>query len=91
MFSCKKAGKLISESQDRKLSSFENMNLRMHLIICKFCRQVDKKYCCLRVIVCQFSSRIEEGECLGEGLSASASEKIKIKILEAESQKDKSK
>ena len=91
MFSCKKAGKLISESQDRKLSSTENISLKFHLVLCKFCRQVDKKYCCLRIIVTSISINIEEGELFGEGLSAKACEKINKTILEAESQIEKEK
>lgn len=91
MFSCKIAGKLISESQDRKLSTSEKMKLKFHLVLCKCCRQVDKKYHCMRVIITCISIRIEEGDLFGDGLSVDACEKIKKKLLETESQEEKGK
>jgi hypothetical protein len=38
MFSCRQAARLLSESYDRKLTFWERMRLRFHLVICWFCR-----------------------------------------------------
>jgi hypothetical protein len=38
MFCCKKAARLLSESFDRKLSLWERVSLRVHVVICRFCR-----------------------------------------------------
>lgn len=37
MLSCKEITHLLSESQDRKLSLSERMNLEIHLVMCKGC------------------------------------------------------
>lgn len=89
MLSCKKAGQLLCESQDRKLSIFEKMDLKFHLALCKFCRQVDYKYRCIKVFVSEMSIKIEEGEPIGDGLSVEASAKIQKLMIEVSSQKTK--
>ena len=84
MFSCKKAGKLISEGQDRGLTFIERISLDGHLLICRFCRQVNGNFKHMRVFVRNISHRIETGQLIGEGLSATARAKIKKKINEME-------
>lgn len=37
MLSCKEVTRLLSESQDRKLTLSEKMHLEMHLAMCKGC------------------------------------------------------
>lgn len=87
MFSCDKVGQLLCESQDRKLSAFEKLNLKLHLALCKFCRQVDFKYRCIKVFVSEISIKIEEGEPFGDGLSFEASAKIQKLMIEYTSKK----
>jgi hypothetical protein len=88
MLSCNKVGRLLCEAQDRKLSTFEKMNLKLHLTLCKFCRQVDYKYRCMKVFVSEISIKIEEGEPIGEGLSLEASAKIQKLMIEFISHKN---
>ena len=38
MLSCKEASRLLSEAQDRKLDLPEKMQLEVHLVMCKGCR-----------------------------------------------------
>ena len=37
MFSCKEASRLYSESLDRRLSLWERLSLRFHLVMCRLC------------------------------------------------------
>ncbi len=39
MLSCKEVSKLISLSQDRPLSPWERVSVRLHLFVCKLCRR----------------------------------------------------
>lgn len=36
--SCREASRLISDSQDRSLSAYERVSLRLHLFLCRNCR-----------------------------------------------------
>lgn len=38
MLNCQKATRLISESQERRLSVQENLTLKMHLMMCTGCK-----------------------------------------------------
>ena len=89
MFSCKKAEKLMSEAHDRNLIFSEKISLKFHFVLCRVCRQVDCKYKCIRKVMNSLSCQIEEGACIGEGLSVDASLKIKQKINETVTAKDK--
>ena len=42
MMNCKQATQLMSESQDRSLSLWQRMALRIHLLICNGCRAYNK-------------------------------------------------
>lgn len=42
MFSCYKATQLMSLAQDRPLLFKERASLKMHLVMCSFCRQFNK-------------------------------------------------
>ena len=48
MLSCKQATVLMSQSQDRKLGLKEKLNLRLHLLMCKGCRNFDRQMAFLR-------------------------------------------
>ncbi len=41
MLNCEEASRLLSESQDRALSSGERLRLRFHLAMCKPCGNVE--------------------------------------------------
>jgi len=47
---CKEASHLISLSHDETLSFGKKIGLKMHLMICKFCRRYEKQ---LRLISCK--------------------------------------
>jgi putative zinc finger protein len=43
MLSCRKASRLLSQAQDRRLSLFERAALGLHLVICDGCRAVSRQ------------------------------------------------
>jgi hypothetical protein len=48
MLSCKQASQLISQSLDRSLTLHERIALKLHLIICKYCKRFSQQVQTLR-------------------------------------------
>ena len=48
MLNCKEATRLISESQERKLSLLETMPLKVHVLMCSGCQNFSKQMSFLR-------------------------------------------
>lgn len=48
MLSCKDASRLNSQAQDRRLTRRERLGLRLHLLICKGCREFERRLHTLR-------------------------------------------
>lgn len=48
MLSCKQASQLISQSLDRSLTLRERIALKLHLIICKYCKRFSQQVQTLR-------------------------------------------
>jgi hypothetical protein len=59
MLKCKQASEVISQSLDRKLTIWERFNLKLHLLICKYCRYFSQQLQTLRVAVKANVSSIE--------------------------------
>lgn len=55
MLSCKETTRLLSQSEDRRLAFGERVALRVHLAICKGCRNVNVQFRFLRQAVQQLS------------------------------------
>ena len=51
MLSCKDASTIISQSLDRTLTLRERINLKSHLLICKYCRYFSQQLLTLRVAI----------------------------------------
>jgi hypothetical protein len=51
MLSCKETARLLSEGADRELAFGERLALRVHLAICKGCRNVNRQFKFLREAV----------------------------------------
>jgi len=81
--SCRQATRLQSEAMDRPLSWLEKLGLRVHLLLCKWCRRYGKHLQFLRSAA---------RECDGhpgpepQRLSAEARERIKHKLLASKDQ-----
>jgi hypothetical protein len=59
MLSCKQASQIISQSLDRPLTMRERFALRLHLLICKYCKRFSQQLQTLRVALRQMTSSIE--------------------------------
>jgi Putative zinc-finger len=51
MLSCKETTRLLSQREDRELAFGERLALRVHLVICNGCRNVDAQFRFLRLAV----------------------------------------
>jgi len=56
---CREATRLMSESQDRKLTLTENAELKFHNIICTGCRNFDRQMGSLRLFMKEFAQTPE--------------------------------
>jgi hypothetical protein len=76
--SCKEVTRLQSQAMDRRLSLVERCGLRLHLLLCKWCRRYGIQLKFLRVAAHQ----CEEPKTLPspQGLSPEARERIKQKL-----------
>ena len=50
MSRCKDITKLISDSMERKLSLWQRIDLRLHLILCGLCRRFQANLLALRIL-----------------------------------------
>lgn len=59
MLSCKQASQFISASLDRPLTLRERIVLRLHLIICKYCKRFSQQLQTMRVAMTTLAQSIE--------------------------------
>ena len=59
MLDCKQTSQLISQSLDRSLTLRERFALRLHLFVCKYCKQFSQHLQTIRVALKQMTSSIE--------------------------------
>jgi hypothetical protein len=62
MLSCKETTQLISAAQDRKLTPSERMQLEMHLLICKGCKNFRVQMDFLRTACRRYLERTRDGD-----------------------------
>jgi len=62
MMNCREATRLMSESQDRKLTLTENAELKFHNIICTGCRNFDRQMGSLRLFMKEFAQTPESSD-----------------------------
>lgn len=48
---CRETSALLSQTQDRKLTLFERVGLRLHLVACNGCRQFERQLAFMRSAV----------------------------------------
>jgi hypothetical protein len=60
MLSCKEATRLVSQGLDRELAFGERIALRVHLVLCAGCRNVDRQLSFLRRAVSRLSASVDE-------------------------------
>jgi len=64
MLSCKQASQLISQSLDHPLTLRERFALKLHLLICKFCKRFSQQVQTLRVAIKTMVSAIENNNAI---------------------------
>jgi hypothetical protein len=80
MFNCKKVTHLVSESLDRKLSLYQRMGMRIHLMMCKFCSRYQEQLLFLRKTARLYSESSEDPD-LSIELSSEVGKRIKESMV----------
>ena len=62
MISCKRASQLISKSLDQRLTFFERLCLRLHLLICEVCSRFRQQLYTLRLAIKELLKQTENDE-----------------------------
>lgn len=60
MLNCKQASQLISQGLDRELSLRERFGLKLHLLICKYCKRFSQQLKQLYVAISSMGKQIEQ-------------------------------
>jgi hypothetical protein len=82
MLSCKEVSRLVSDSLDRELSIWQRMQVRMHLMMCRFCSRFRRQTLFLRDAARRYLAAGEEETPRGAAaLSLDARERIKRSLL----------
>ena len=83
MYSCKQATELMSLSLDGKLSLYQRVALKVHLLMCKLCSRCWKQMLFIRHTAHECSQRAEETDFVSDhSLSPEACERIKNALKE---------
>jgi len=60
MLNCHDATRLLSESQERSLTMSERMSLKLHVMMCKGCENVQEQMGTLRSMMRSYAKRNDE-------------------------------
>jgi len=78
MLTCKGVSQLVSDSLERKLLLWQRVQVRMHLLMCRFCSRFRKQTLFLRDAARHYLMAVEETEtATSAGLSPEARVRIK--------------
>jgi hypothetical protein len=75
---CQEAVRLQSEALDHPLSSMERLGLRLHLVLCKWCRRYGKQIRLLRDAAHEHPEQLADA--VPQELSAAAKERIRLSL-----------
>src|SRR2546426_10521622 len=78
---CQEAVRLQSEALDRRLPIRQRLGLRLHLILCKWCRRYGGQIKFLRSAAPQHAQHEEHEHLPSQCLAAEARERIRVKRL----------
>ena len=84
MLSCKKASQIISQSLERKLTIGERLNLKLHLLVCKYCKYFSQQIHSISVALKLTASNIENDDTVK--MPSSAKQRITDLIAENSTQ-----
>ena len=74
MLSCKQVSKLISDSLERRLTFWEKLQLKFHIVMCKLCAGHKHDFEQLRQLIQSKTNEIEQTQ--ADGLSIEARQRI---------------
>lgn len=60
--SCRRVNELLSRRLDEPLGKAEQLQLRLHLLVCRGCRHVDEQFAKLRELSAGFNSEFFGGD-----------------------------
>jgi hypothetical protein len=80
MLTCKHASYLISQSLDRRLTLSERWSLKLHLLMCRYCKRFANQLLQLKLVVRQQIVAVENDESIK--LSQSVRKKIAQAVIE---------
>jgi hypothetical protein len=81
MLSCRDVTQLISQSMDTTLPIGKRMGVRIHLLICKFCKRYERQLLLIRETLRRHAATEDHPERpAGELLSPEARDRIKISL-----------
>jgi Putative zinc-finger len=60
MLNCKQTSQLVSQSLDRRLTLQERFAVRVHLLICKYCKRFSQQLLAMRLGLQRMTKSVEE-------------------------------
>jgi Putative zinc-finger len=60
MLNCKQTSQLVSQSLDRRLSLRERIAVRIHLLICKYCKRFSQQLLAMRLGLQRMTKSVED-------------------------------
>lgn len=81
MLTCKDATRLISERQERPLGFRERLGLRMHILMCVYCRRFERQIELMRKAMRVLGRRVR-ADTEGADLTPEARERIRKALAE---------
>ena len=85
---CREAGRAQSEALDRPLPPVRRFGLRLHLLICQWCRRYGRQIRFIHEAAHQHDAKLAES--VPQGLSAEARERIRRRLQEEKTGGDQS-
>jgi hypothetical protein len=79
---CEVISQKISESMDHKISLFDRLKIRVHLLGCKFCQRFEKQLIIMKKMLEKRENELEEPPA-GPKLSSDAKQRMKQKMKQS--------
>jgi len=82
MITCKQATQLISDKLDQNLNLWQRLNLKIHLLLCHYCRKYARQIGFLHSASTQLDQHIESND--QHALSPESKQKLKTAIKDSD-------
>ena len=81
MLSCKETARLLSESLEHPLPFRRRLGLKMHLLMCRFCRRYARQVRAIESVARSYARRVEDPDRPASGsLTQDARERLKAAL-----------